>query len=237
MVLCWKHRTQKTKIKFTEYCMSAVTQTHFDLSSRNQGCCSLNACNGCLFKFWTSATLSLVCFITTLLLPALRSFASFQHGSPGQTFILLCQRENEGKRASSPGYVLTLEGCIQFCFLHCCVFAESTSQRKSDWQQARLKGCLAGQRISPIFLRDGGVFLFFICITLYKNLCFSSYLDDFFGLIFLTVTPREPHLQISRHLRPALKAEEGCYKPSYPDGMRMSGHLEWTEIADGGGGP
>lgn len=59
-------------------------------------------------NFWMSATVSLVCLITTFSLPAQRSFFSFQHGSPGQTLILLCQREKEGRRAGSPGYLLTL---------------------------------------------------------------------------------------------------------------------------------
>lgn len=156
---------------------------------------------------------SLVCFITTFLLPARRSFVSFQHGSPGQTFILLCQSEKEGKPAGSAGYRLSLEGCIQFCFLHCSVFAGM--ERKSDWLQSCLKGKFSRSKdlsgIMYFFMQE---FMFFIIFGEHKS-----------------------HLQISCHLTTALKAEEGCYEPSYPDGMRMSGCLKWTEIADGGGGP
>lgn len=158
--------------------MPAITQRHFDLSSPNQGCFSLHA----VYLIFGRLSLS---FITTLLLPARRSFVSFQRSSPGQTFIPLCQRVKEGKQAGSPGYVLTLEGCIQFCFLHCCVFAESTSQRKSDWQRARLKRCLAGQRICPLFPRDQGVFSSFFHVLLYARISvFHLIYIIFFGLFF-----------------------------------------------------
>ncbi len=180
LLCCFAGNTEPRRQKqiFTEYCMPAITQRHFDLSSPNQGCFSLHA----VYLIFGRLSLS---FITTLLLPARRSFVSFQRSSPGQTFIPLCQRVKEGKQAGSPGYVLTLEGCIQFCFLHCCVFAESTSQRKSDWQRARLKRCLAGQRICPLFPRDQGVFSSFFHVLLYARISvFHLIYIIFFGLFF-----------------------------------------------------
>lgn len=119
-----------------------------------------------------SATLGLVCFITTLLLPTRRSFVSFQHCSPGQTLILLW--EKEGRQAGSPGYILTLEGCIQFCFLHCCVFARVHKPEEIRLATGPFKGMLS--RSKHLF----DFFSFFVSIASYKNLCFFSYLDGVF---------------------------------------------------------
>lgn len=169
-------------------------------------------------NFWMSATVSLVCLITTFSLPAQRSFFSFQHGSPGQTLILLCQREKEGRRAGSPGYLLTLRDAFNS--------ASCTPVSLHKPEEIRL----------PTDLFKG---MFSRSKDLKKKVFHYTKFFILFGWFlahFVAVTPHEPHLHRSCHLTLALKAEEGCYKPSYPDGMRMSKHLEWTEIADGGGG-